>query len=156
MLCRGFDERGEQRVRPGRPALELGVELTGDEPRVIGQLDHLHQTVVRGRTRHGQSVLLEKLSIFVIHFVTMSMTLFDLLIVIHPCHSRSLAKRGGVLPQPHGPTLLGDLLLRVHETNHRVRRVRVELQRIRLRASTHVSGELDDRTLQAEADPKEG
>ena len=42
----GLDEAGEERVRRGRAALELGVELAADEVRVVGQLDHLDQVQV--------------------------------------------------------------------------------------------------------------
>src|SRR5207237_10735507 len=40
------DEVPEERVRPGRPALELGVELRRAEPGVVGQLDRLHEPAV--------------------------------------------------------------------------------------------------------------
>src|SRR5262245_2860334 len=46
MIQRGLDERGEQRMRlPGTRA-ELGVELARDEPRVVAQLDDLHEPLV--------------------------------------------------------------------------------------------------------------
>src|SRR6059058_3155187 len=44
--CRS-DESGEERMRPRRPRLELGVELTADEPRVRLQLDDLDELAVR-------------------------------------------------------------------------------------------------------------
>src|SRR3712207_5337796 len=43
----GADERAEERLGPVRPRVELGVELGGDEERVIGQLDDLDQPLVR-------------------------------------------------------------------------------------------------------------
>ena len=43
MLQRRLDEAGEQGMGPGRPGLQLGMELAADIPRVIGQLDHLDQ-----------------------------------------------------------------------------------------------------------------
>src|SRR5690606_10935711 len=42
-----LDEAREQRVGLDRAALELGVELAADVVRVVGQLDHLHQPLVR-------------------------------------------------------------------------------------------------------------
>jgi hypothetical protein len=42
----GPDEGGEQRVRAHRAGLQFRVELAADEPRVIGQLDDLHQVAV--------------------------------------------------------------------------------------------------------------
>ena len=47
-------ELPEQRVWAVRAALELRVELTGDEPRVVGKLDDLDQGAVRRLTRANQ------------------------------------------------------------------------------------------------------
>src|SRR5689334_7256654 len=44
---RGADEAGKERMPVPRGGGELGVELRGDEPRVIRQLDHFHQAVAR-------------------------------------------------------------------------------------------------------------
>src|SRR5437016_14255623 len=46
LLARGAHEPREQRVWPRGTGLELGVELAADEPRVVGQLDHLHEPAV--------------------------------------------------------------------------------------------------------------
>ena len=49
----GLDETVEERVRRGRTALELRVELRGDEVGVAGQLDDLDELAVRGEAaRH--------------------------------------------------------------------------------------------------------
>src|SRR2546422_22175 len=50
---RRTDEAREQRVWAHGPRLELGVELAADEPRMIGQLDHLDQRAI-GRQPGGQ------------------------------------------------------------------------------------------------------
>jgi hypothetical protein len=42
----GAHETGKERMRGRRPALELGVELTADEERVVTQLDHFDQALV--------------------------------------------------------------------------------------------------------------
>ena len=47
--CRG-DEITEQGVWPGRTAFELRVTLACHEPRVVRQLDHLNQAIIRGNT----------------------------------------------------------------------------------------------------------
>src|SRR5260221_13509025 len=39
----GADELTEERRRPGRARLELGMELRGDEPRMVRELDHLDE-----------------------------------------------------------------------------------------------------------------
>ena len=51
----GADEVAEQRVRPGRARLQLGVELAGHEPGMVGQLDDLPQPPVRGQAARRPS-----------------------------------------------------------------------------------------------------
>src|SRR5881409_2918748 len=46
LLARRAHEPGEQRMRPRRAGLELRVELAPDEPRMIGELDHLDERPV--------------------------------------------------------------------------------------------------------------
>src|SRR6266849_3471565 len=46
MAQRGADETRKQRVRAHRPRLELGMELAADEPRMLGELDHLHERAI--------------------------------------------------------------------------------------------------------------
>src|SRR6266576_5902703 len=47
----GADELAEQRRRPRRPRLELRMELAGDEPGMVRQLDHLDQAARLERAR---------------------------------------------------------------------------------------------------------
>src|SRR2546422_460958 len=66
---RRLDEGGEERVGLPRPGAELGMELPGDEPRVIGQLDDLDELLLGPDARHAQTVLLEPLEVFVVDLV---------------------------------------------------------------------------------------
>src|SRR5690606_3165968 len=72
---RGGDEAGEQRMRLERAALELGVELHADEPRVIGTLDDLREQSVGRHAREYQPALLERLAVGRIDLVAMPVTL---------------------------------------------------------------------------------
>src|SRR5256714_11367391 len=54
VIDRRADKSREQRMRPHRPRLQLGVELAADEPRMIRQLDHLDQRAVRRQPRRPQ------------------------------------------------------------------------------------------------------
>src|SRR5882724_6187188 len=55
-------EAVEQRVRALGPALELGVELARDEPRVVLELDDLDEPAVGALTRQEQPGRLEGLA----------------------------------------------------------------------------------------------
>ena len=49
VLARCPDEGREQRVRFQWTRLELGVELTRQEPRMVRKFDHLDEILVRGK-----------------------------------------------------------------------------------------------------------
>src|SRR5258705_522822 len=44
----GAHEARKQRMRAHRARLQLGMELTADEPGMLGQLDHLDERAIRG------------------------------------------------------------------------------------------------------------
>src|SRR5437667_8796735 len=69
----GTDEAREQRVRAHRPRLELGVELASDEPRMVGQLDHLDERAIGREARAAHAVLREHVAIGVRDLVAMAM-----------------------------------------------------------------------------------
>src|SRR6185312_16366597 len=69
LLARRAHEPGEQRVWPGGSGLELGVELTADEPGMIGKLDHLDQRAVGGEPGAPHPVFGEHVAVGVRHFV---------------------------------------------------------------------------------------
>src|SRR4051794_23009251 len=152
----GGDEVAEQRMGPGRLALELGVELHGQEPGVIGQLDDLHELAVRAGAGHGEAVLLERLAIAVVELVAMAVPLADLFLAV----GRERAA-GGVEParpssKSHRAAALADAELLFHERDHGVLGVLVELRRIGIVEVQHAPRELDRGALHAEADPEEG
>ena len=60
-----------------------------------------------------------------------------------------------VRAEPHRAAHVDDVALLVHEVDHRVRRVRVELARVGAGEAAHVAGELDHRAVQPEAQPEE-
>src|SRR5262249_16941873 len=56
VVVAGLDEPGEQRMRPQRLRLELGVELNGNEPGMVRQLDHLDELAVERASHDLQPV----------------------------------------------------------------------------------------------------
>src|SRR5437763_11543886 len=55
LLQRSLDEAGEERMRLERAALQLGVKLDANEPRMVRPLDNLRQLVVRRHAREQQT-----------------------------------------------------------------------------------------------------
>src|SRR5512133_400367 len=71
------DESGEQRMRARRSRLQLGVELTTDEPRVIRQLDDLDQLSVGREATQLHAVLYEHVAVRIRNLISMPVTLAD-------------------------------------------------------------------------------
>src|SRR5215211_8737915 len=74
---RRADELAEERRRPRRPRLELRVELAGDEPRVVLELDDLDQAAFLICPRHDQPGFFWARAEVVVHLVAMPVTLVD-------------------------------------------------------------------------------
>src|ERR1051325_3254868 len=73
-------EAAEDRMAIERSRLELGMELAGEEPRGIGELDDLHQVVVGRDAREHEPLLLQSRAEIVVELVAVTMTLRDLLL----------------------------------------------------------------------------
>ena len=97
--CRA-DELAEERRRPRRPRLELRVELAGDEPRVIGQLDDLDEPALLERARDDEAGVDELLAVVVVDLVAVPVALVDDRLAVasrasaSPRRARPPARRG--------------------------------------------------------------
>ena len=60
---------------PGRLGLKFGMELNGQEPGVVAQLDDLDNDAVGTGARRDQAVLLKRLAVFIVKLVAMAMAL---------------------------------------------------------------------------------
>ena len=67
----------EQRVRPFRPRLELGMELARHEPRVVLQLDDLDEPAVRRLAGQQHAGRLERRAVAVVDLEAVAVTLVD-------------------------------------------------------------------------------
>src|SRR5512141_2534282 len=130
------------------------MELSRDKPRMIRKLNHLHQVVVRADTAEDHSFRGEKGLKCIVHFVAVAMPFVDEISMICLVSFRSLLEVAGVRTQPHRPAVLFDLLLFQHHIDHILIGL-LELGAVGLLEAADIAGELDDRTLQAEANAKE-
>ena len=74
----------EQRMRLERPALQLGVVLHADEPRVVGVLDRLRQQPVRRQPGKAQARRLEPLAVPGVDLVAVAVALGDVRRAVDP------------------------------------------------------------------------
>src|SRR5213594_1927209 len=101
VIERRAHESGEQRMRAHRTGLQLGMELTADEPGMIGQLDHFDQRAIRRQPRAAHAVLGEHVAIRVRDLVAMAMPLAHFGRVVRLRHARAGAQAAGIGAQPH-------------------------------------------------------
>src|SRR5215510_639246 len=128
MIQGGPDEGGEQRMGIPRPRAKLGMELPGHEPRVIGELDDLHQPLGRPDAGDAQPVLLELAQVVVVDLVAVPVALLDGARAEHPRGHTALGQRDRVEAQAHGAALVGDPALLGQEIDHVVRGPGIELR----------------------------
>src|SRR3990167_4179041 len=78
----GADETAEQRVTVARRRGELGVELTGDEPRMIRRFHHFNQRAVAGAAGNLETGFDQLRQQVVVHFIAMTMALDDHILAV--------------------------------------------------------------------------
>src|SRR6266550_3001486 len=64
----GGDEAGEERMRPRRARLQLGVELAANKPGVRHELDDLDELAVRRKATQSHAILHEEVAIAIRDF----------------------------------------------------------------------------------------
>src|SRR5882672_6311674 len=142
VLERGPHETGEQGVGAHRPRLELRVELAADEPRVIGQLDHLDQGAVRRQAGAAHAVFGEHVAVRVRHLVAVAVALAHLGGAVHLSYARAGPQPAGIGAQPHGAAHFLYPFLRPHQRDHWVLALRLELAGVRVADLADVAGEV--------------
>ena len=127
-------------MRTVRAASQLRVILHADEPRVVRQLDNLHQIALRVHAADAHAALDEQIAIGVVELVAVAMALEDILLTVGGEGDGIAAQAAGIFAQPHRAALLVDMLLVGHQVDHRVRRVGVNLAGVRAGQAEHVAG----------------
>ena len=135
-----------------------GMELAGDEARVVGQLDDLDQLLLGPDPRDAQPVLLEALQVVVVDLVAVAVALLDDPLPVQPRGQRALGqRRSGRGPSRMVPPLSATVALLGQEVDHRVRRRRRRTRRSwRRRARTRGARTRSPRTACPRQMPKKG
>src|SRR5215211_5501435 len=74
-IPRRTDEVLKERRRPGGPRLELGMELAGDEPGMVGQLEDLDELTLQVGAGDNEARLGHPLPVQVVDLVAVPMPL---------------------------------------------------------------------------------
>ena len=145
---------------------ELGVELAGDEPGMVRDLDDLDQLVVQRPAREAHPGVLHAVQVAVVELVAVAVTLADLGLAVDRAR-QAAGLEPAVLPaQAHGAAQVRGLVAGLHpaplvaplgdQSDHRVRRLAVELGAVGALQPGHVAGILDHRDLHAQTDAEVG
>src|SRR3954469_3729684 len=101
LLQRSFDEAREQGMRLERPALQLGMELDADEPRMVGTFDDLGQLVVGRHAGEDQPRSLQRVAIMDVDLVAVAMPLADPVLAVDRTHHAVAVELGLVGAEAH-------------------------------------------------------
>ena len=72
MFSGGCQEFGKKRMPIARCRVELGVKLTGNKPRVRGNLDHFDKIICRAPL-HPMAGVFQRRTVLVVHFIAVAM-----------------------------------------------------------------------------------
>src|SRR2546425_99785 len=154
-LQRGAHKSLERRVTIEGTGFEFRVELHADKPGMIAQLDDLDQLAIRRQTAEDHAPGHKPLTVGVVELVAVAVALGDALFAVEPRRQASIQQDAGISTQTHGAALVHYPALLVHQSDDRVRRVRIDLSRIGVRQPTDVAAKLDHGHLHAKANAQE-
>ena len=139
MRLGGGDEAVKERVGVIRFRKEFGMSLGRDEVRVVADLDELNQAIVRAGPGHAQTCLLERVAVSVVHFPAVPMPFIHNFLAVELSGERAFRELRRVQTESHGSTLVGHVLLGLHQVDHGIGRHRIELARMRSSDAEDVS-----------------
>src|SRR5881394_4115014 len=137
-------------MRRARPRAILRMELATDEPRMIFELDDLDELSVGRDAGDVESFFFERRNVFGIHFITMTVALFDEIDTVRITRDRSLFQIARIFSESHRAAESVDADEIAQFVDDLVRRFVIELRRVRADHADDVPRELDRRALHAE------
>src|ERR1700682_163251 len=148
----GRDEVPKEWMWTVRSRAEFRVELRGNEPRVVTQLDDFHQTVVGRCAREDHARLPHRLTVGVVELEAMPVSFVHDRLAIGLRRQRAGLQLAGVEAETHGAALIGDVALLGQEVDDRMAGEGVELGAVGVRVTELVAAELDDGAVHPEAE----
>ena len=136
------------------PTVEFWMELNGDEPGVVRELDDLDELAVRRFSGPEESMLREGLLIGPVELVAMPMPFVNDVTVVNLPSTGLLGKLTRILAQSHRAALVRHVPLGLHEVDHGVRRRWIKLAGMGPFQAEHIARKLDGHALQPETETK--
>src|SRR6476646_3818872 len=142
-------------MRFGWLALELRMELNGNEPRMIRHLDDFHQRAVRAGRGNQHTMRFKLIAVRIVEFIAVPMPFPNCFAIVTLQRLAVRVETRLLCAQSHRAPFVGNRLLFIQQADHRVPGVLVEFRRMRSIKTDHVPAKLDDRALHAKTDAKE-
>src|SRR5258706_165957 len=129
-LPAGTDKAPEERMGEHRLRLELGMELAGQEIRMVLDLHDLHETAIGGLAADPHSLLQHGVEVLPVHFVAVAVPLADLRPAVGAMRLRPRFQDTRPFSEAHVPSHALHSLQLPQLVNHRIRGARIELCRV--------------------------
>src|SRR6202521_4245227 len=152
VFVRSAYKRLKQRMRLQWLRFELRMELAPNEKWMTRNLHHLHVSAVRSRAGNAQPRSHHRLLILAVELIAMPLPLADLGLAIHPIRQRSHLNLAWPPSQPHRATQFFHAPQLAQLVDHAMRSRRIELTRIGIRQSAHVTRIFNASRLHTETD----
>src|ERR1700675_4959040 len=152
VFVRSAHKRLKQRMRLQRLRFEFRMELAPNKKRMPRNLDHLNVSAVRSRAGNAQPGRHHGLFILAIELVTMPVPLADFSLAVYVVRQRSHFDLARPRSQPHGATQVFHAPQLAQLVDHAMRSRRIELTRIGIRQSAHVTRIFNASRLHTETD----
>src|SRR3989441_4751069 len=137
-LFAGTDEAPEEGVGEHRLRLELGMELAGQEIRMVRYFHDLHEPAVGRFAADPKPFLHHGVKILPVDFVAVAVTLADLGLAVGVLGLRARLQDAGPLAETHVPTHALHTLELAQLVDHRGGCSRLELGGLRVLQAAHV------------------
>ena len=119
---------------------------------MIRELDDLDEPPVLEGAADDEAGVDELLPVRVVDLIAMPVTLVNHCVAVQLARPRPLGDLDGLRAQPHRPAEILDSLLLRQEVDHRERRLRIHLRRVRSLEPNDMPRELGDRDVHPETD----
>ena len=86
--------------------LEFRMELTGDKKRMVFQLDHFYDSVVRRQAAKSHAVLLKRIPILIINLISVAVPLINQSVMVNISRFGSRYKYTWIFPRRSVPPRL--------------------------------------------------
>ena len=111
---------------------ELGVELTGDIPHMLGQLDHLDDVTVGSLSRQHHAVFLIFRAVGIVHLIAVTVAFLNEIGTVALADPGTGFKRAGIFAKPHRRAKILHVALFRHQIDDRIGGGRIEFGAVRV------------------------